>query len=172
MGLRLWIKTKESPVFSLRVQWFFMNQSYEFNDGTYWFFQDEWDEDFSLYSVAGYNKNDPHGELQRDYYKNHVKLINRLVEVTPDKIDNYFTESWERPTVFWDIHRVMAIAYLEAKVSYLKSLVSAGIVDTKSAFDVEPEILKDLPCWYEYRYTGPEKRLPRIPGKVTELKDI
>jgi len=170
MGLRLWIKTKKDPEFTLRTQWQYLNQSIEVDDEMWWFFQDEWEEDYTLYRVAGLTNKDPHGTLQKMYYKNHMGIIEKLVNVTSDDIDKFFTEQWERNVPYWDMYRTITISYLEAKRDYIKSLYDAGIVESRSAFDMEEYLdLDSLPCWYEYRYTGPAKVLPRIPGKVTVL---
>ena len=171
MGLRLWIRTEQTPIFPLRVQWQFLNQSLEIDDETWWFMQDEWESDFTLYKCAGLTNADPHATLQKLYYKKHVELIERLISVTGDDIDNYFVTAWERPIPFWDSYRTLAISYIEAKRDYLKALYVAGIIETKSAFDMDDKLDSSIPAWYEYRYTGPAKVLPRLPGKVTQLKD-
>lgn len=169
LGLRLWIKVKDIPAFTLRTQWQFLNQSLDINDETYWFFQDEWEEDMTLYRVAGFTKNDPHGTLQRWYYNDHLKIITALCNITNDQIDRFFLDQWERNVPYWDMYRTITIAYLEAKRDYIKSLYNANILDTKSAFDMH-DTLQDpsIPAWYEYKCLGPARILPRIPGKVVK----
>lgn len=170
MGLRLWIKTKNEPEFPLRVQWQFLNQALEIDGEKWWFFQDEWESDFTLYMCAGLTKTDPNGTLQKMYYKKHMELINILCNVTSNDIDTYFVGAWERPLPFWDNYRTLMISYIEAKRDYLTALKNASIIDTKSAFDDIDIILSDskFPAWYELKYNGPERRLPRIPGKVIQ----
>jgi hypothetical protein len=169
MGLRLWIETKYTPEFPDRVQWQFLNQQLEIDNHMYWFFQDEWDDDCALYRCAGLDRNEPHGLLQKMYYKKHMELIEKLIAVTNEDINNYFNNAWERPLPYWDMYRTITIAYIEAKRDYLKALHAASIINTKSAFDVDELLNSDIPAWYEYRYTGPAKVLPRIPGKVTKI---
>jgi len=169
MGLRLWIRTKSEPVFSHRVQWHYLNQSYLLDGDTWYFFQDEWEEDYTLYRCAGLTNKDPHGTLQKMYYKKHMELIEKLVNVTSDDIDNFFVNEWERPLPYWDAYRMLAISYIEAKRDYLKALYESNIIDVRSAFDMDEYLDESFPCWYEYRYTGPAKVLPRIPGKVIQI---
>lgn len=169
MGLRFWIRTKNEPEFPLRVQWQFLNQSLEIDGKYWWFFQDEWEEDITLYRCAGLTNKDPHGTLQKMYYKKHEELIDKLCNVTNDDIDNFFVNEWERPIPYWDMHRTIAISYIEAKREYLKALKDAKILEIKSAFDMDEELDDSIPCWYEYRYTGPAQPRARIPGKVTKL---
>jgi hypothetical protein len=83
---------------------------------------------------------------------------------------NRFLKAWERPLPYWDTHRTLSIAYIEAKRDYIKSLDKAGIVEVKNTQDVE-DIMSDekYPPWYYYKYCGDERRLARIPGQVTIL---
>ena len=173
MGMRLWIKTATEPEFNLRVQWQFLNQKAEVGNESRWFFQDECASDISLHAIAGLKYNDPHGTLQRLYAKNPMEIVVQMLLVTPDMIDKSFEEAWERPLPYWDAYRTLSIAYVEAKLRYLDDLASAGIVDVLTDLDFKIGELDDkLPAWYHYRYTGPEKRIERIPGRVSHVTDL
>ena len=79
----------------------------------------------------------------------------------------------ERSLPYWDAYRILSIAYVEAKLQYLDDLASAGIVDVLTDLDFKIGELDDkLPAWYHYRYTGPEKRIERIPGRVSHVNDL
>lgn len=172
MGLRLWIQTKDIPIFTLRTQWQFLNQSLtlDYDEKIWWFFQDEWESDMTLYRVAGLTKNDPHGTLQKWYYKDHMAIIDKLRVITNDQIDRFFLDQWERNVPYWDMYRLISIAYLEAKRDYVASLYNAGITATRSAFDMDEYLNSpDYPAWYEYKSLGPARILPRIPGQVVKV---